>query len=138
LLASYAIRSGIRKYKRRSQASPFSLDDDDEAYVIEVAQPPPFMPSQGLWSDLRAHFRSLRVFGSSVVVLDSLRTLCLFVLLGLTIYAAIQAEAPPATDDQPVEALKKKKKKKKSRTPVDYTSLELGELGACVFYVSPR
>lgn len=137
LFASYLIPKLIRAYRRRSNPSPFYVDDDDEEVEVqEPVQPRPFLPSQGLWSDLLAHFRSLRVYGSVIVALDIVRTLCLFTLLGLTIYAAVQAEVAPVEEkDSPIVDAMKKKKKKKQRSPIDYTSLEWGELGACVFYV---
>jgi hypothetical protein len=102
------------------------------------------MPTQGLWADLRAHLSSLRVYGTVIIALDVLRTLCLCALLALSIYATIQAESPEdskAGDAEGAESLldalkKKKKNKKKNRNTVgDYSSLEWGEAGACFFYV---
>jgi hypothetical protein len=138
LLGSYLFRKALRSYRRSKQQSPFNVDDEELEAEVEVAPPAPFLPSQGLWSDLLAHINSMRVYGSVIVALDVLRTLCLCALLGLTIYAAIQAEVPPVESHDPLlEELKKKKKKKKpNRSPIDYTTLEWGELGACVFYVS--
>lgn len=136
LLASVIIPPIARAYKRHKQPPPL-YEDEDELELPEPPAPPPFLPSQGLWSDLRAHFRSLRVYGTVIVALDLLRTACLCALLALSIYAAVQAEAPAEEGHKShLDALLKKKKGRKNRSPIDYTSLEWGEVGACFFYVS--
>jgi hypothetical protein len=102
------------------------------------------MPSSGLVEDFRAHVRSFREYGSFLFVLEIVRTMCLGALLGLSIYAAIQAESPVKSHESDLfEALKKKKHGKNKHkghhdksTLGDYSSLEIGEFGVCGFYVS--
>jgi hypothetical protein len=105
---------------------PIALEDDDE----DEPEPVRYMPSAGLWSDFRAHVRSFKDTGSVLFALEIVRTLALGALLGLTIYAAIQAEPP-------INAFKKKKHHHKNKVS-DYSSLEWGEFGACAYYVSRR
>lgn len=138
LLVSYLVpkvRNAISK--RRHQ--PIFLDDEPLPEESD-APPEPYMPTQGLWADFTAHIRRLRSNGTTIVLLDVLRLLCLSALLGLSIYATIQAEAPDKKGRHKhsiLEALKKKKKKKKNRSVIDeYSTLEWGEFGACIFYVS--
>lgn len=117
---------------------PIALEDDDDDDLPEPT--PTYMPSAGLVSDFTAHVRSFKDTGSVLFVLEIVRTLCLGVLLGLTIYAAIQAE-PPSKETHGVDVFKHKKKKSKHHhksTIDDYSSLEWGEFGACAFYVSSR
>lgn len=143
LFASYI---GPRVYRFckscASRRQPIFLDDDDlEEPEVEPAPAPPPLPSQGLWYDFSAHIRNLRAHGTAIVLLDLARTAILIALLGLSIYAAIQAEAPEASKGSSgagglLEALKKKKKKKHRSKPGWYSDLELGEFGACFFYVS--
>ena len=145
--------------KRLSWKShPFLLGDDspegEGEDVEEVLSPAPAaMPSSGLIADFKAHVRSLQEFGSILFALEIVRTLTLCALLGLSIYAAIKAEAPdqsPVLGD--VEIMKKHwgkgKKKHKHKNKHghkghhdksvldEYSSLEWGEFGACAFYVS--
>ncbi|WRT65691.1 uncharacterized protein IL334_002636 [Kwoniella shivajii] len=134
--------------------------DGDGENEIETAEPSPstpYMPSGGLWSDLRAHIRSMKEYGSILFFLEVLRTLCIATLLGLTVYAAVQAESPESRKDLvdlgvemdmdmdmvmgDVDAMgrwgkHKKHKKKKHRKNIvdDYSSLELGEFGVVGFY----
>lgn len=132
-----------------SRRQPIFLGDDDEiepdVEVVENVEPPPCMPSQGLWADLRSHWTSLRSHGTIIVFLDIFRTFLVTGLLALSIYAAILADGPPPDDEDTssapggvFDALKKKKKKKNKSTVDDYSSLEWGEMGCCVFYVSYR
>lgn len=133
----------IRKQLFSRKYQPIALEDEDE---VDDAPPSPLppMPSSGLVSDFRAHVRSFKEYGSVLFVLEILRTLCLIALLGLTIYAAIQAESPAARQSSDLfEALKKKKHRKNKHkghhdksTIGDYSSLEWGEFGVCGFYVS--
>ena len=138
----------------RDRFAPYqALPDEDEE--VEDVPPPPtplYAESQGLMADFKAHIRSLREYGTVLFALEVLRTLCLATLLGLSIYAAIQAEIPAESssfgydsgDSDLFEILKKKKKKhggKKHRTHDrlilgEYSNREIGEFGACTFYVS--
>ncbi|WVQ93407.1 hypothetical protein IAU59_000477 [Kwoniella sp. CBS 9459] len=163
LLLSFTIPRIYRFVKSRIQQhryQPIALEDDDgdvEADEVEPATPPPPpMPSGGLWSDFSAHIRSMKEYGSVLFFLEVLRTLCIAALLGLSVYAAIQAESPTRAphaqgmvdgmeiNDGTVWDMAKhwgkhgkhKKKKKHSKSTVDdYSSLELGEFGVCGFYV---
>lgn len=122
------------------------IDQDDEDETDELPSPPPAMPSRGLVSDLRAHIRSFKEYGSLLFALEVLRTLCLGALIGLSVYAAIKAESPESQSGEGLIELLKKKKKGKGRhkghhdksTLDDYSSLEWGEFGVCIFYVSIR
>ncbi|OCF31712.1 ATP-binding cassette transporter [Kwoniella heveanensis BCC8398] len=153
------IKSRIQQHKYQ----PISLEDEDGELETEDVEPstppPPPMPSGGLWSDFSAHIRSMKEYGSILFFLEVLRTLCIAALLGLSVYAAIQAESPTraphssgtrlvdgteAVDDGTVWDMAKhwgkhgkhKKKKKHSKSTVDdYSSLEWGEFGVCGFYV---
>lgn len=138
-----------RKHLFRPKYQPIFTDDDNEAEADDTPAPPPPpppMPSGGLASDFKRHIRSLRDAGSVLFVLEVVRTLCLCALLGLSIWATIQAE-PPTTEgsasvDADIDILKKHKKGKKHKGHHDqstldrYSSLELGEFGVCAFYVS--
>lgn len=147
LLLSYLvpkIRSCIAERRRQ----PIFLGDDEVVAEVEaeIPQPQTYMPSQGYWSDFANHIKRLRTNGTAIVLLDVLRLLCLSALLALSIYATILAEAPDegkhggnshAHADGFLEALKKKKKKKKNKSVLDqYSTLEWGEFGASIFYVS--
>ncbi|WWC60298.1 uncharacterized protein I303_102867 [Kwoniella dejecticola CBS 10117] len=136
----------------KKEYQPILADEDgDEVEEIESAQPSPaepYMPSGGLWSDFRAHIRSMKEYGSILFFLEVLRTLCIATLLGLTVYAAIQAESPDdqarpslMNDDEAIDITghwgkKKKHRKQKHRKPTldDYSSLEWGEFGVVGFY----
>lgn len=134
----------IRTHLFTRKYQPIALEDEDE---IDDGPPTPLpsMPSSGLVEDFRAHIRSFREYGSVLFVLEIIRTLCLGALLGLTIYAAIQAESPvTSTESDLFEAMKKKKHRKNKHkghhdksTLGDYSSLEWGEFGVCGYYVSP-
>ncbi|KAL1411644.1 hypothetical protein Q8F55_002608 [Vanrija albida] len=117
--------------------------DDDEPEVIEVAAAPPlapYLPTKGLWEDFKAHVKRLRLHGTMIVALEVLRFALLGALLGLSIYATVLAESPDENDSEDPANFadatkKKKKKKKKNRSNVDdFSSLEWGEFGACLFY----
>lgn len=94
------------------------------------------MPSRGLWSDFRAHVRSFKEAGTVLFALEVFRTLCLCALLALSIYATIQAESPDTVDVLRKKEHKGKKHKHHSHSVDEYSSLEWGEFGASVFYVS--
>lgn len=129
----------IRSLFRKRNYEPLLVDED---YVDEPAPSVPrYMPSEGIRSDVRRHFGSLREYGLLRFSLEVIRLLTLGALLGISIYAAILAEAPVKEED--FEALKhksshKKKKHKNHNKPVfeDYSHLEWEEFGVCVFYVS--
>ncbi|WVQ79115.1 hypothetical protein IAT38_001210 [Cryptococcus sp. DSM 104549] len=155
----FLLRKLYTTYISKRSYQPIQLDDDDvdaeaEAEAeAEALVPPPtpvVMPSGGLLADFRAHVRSMREYGSVLFGLEVLRTLCLGALLGLSIYATIQAESPAEKAlggldldmDGTVDASKHwggKKKKKKGKhhksTVDDYSSLEWGEFGVSGFYV---
>ncbi|BEJ16010.1 hypothetical protein CspHIS471_0506150 [Cutaneotrichosporon sp. HIS471] len=136
LLLSYGIPWVYKRYQRRQGV--FLEGEEGEEVEIEVA--PPVMPSQGLWSDLRAHVRALMTEGAFIALLDFVRTICLCVLVGLSILAAIQAEPPPkeGTNESYVEIMKKKKKKKKRKDkPIldEFSALEWAEFGVSFFYL---
>jgi hypothetical protein len=106
--------------------------------VDELPSPLPVLPSRGLVDDFKSHVRGLREFGSWLFGLEVLRTLCLCALLGLSIYATVQAESPTLG----VEKYKNKKGRKhrhkghhNKSTVDDYSTLEWGEFGVCTFYV---
>lgn len=114
------------------------IDEDDEPEPEPT--PVPHMPSGGLISDFKLHIRSWREYGSVLVLMEVLRTLAIIALLGLSIYAAIQAE-PPEDSHRYFDIMKKHKKKKHKHNKLilgEYTPLELGEFGSTAFYVSPR
>lgn len=72
-------------------------------------------------------------------MMEVLRTLALGALLGLSIYAAIQAEPP--VDSHRFDTMRKHRKKKHKHHHDklilgEYTPLELGEFGSTAFYVS--
>ena len=104
------------------------------------------MPSSGLVSDFKAHVRSLREFSSILFALEVVRVLALGALLGLSIYAAVQAEPPSSerlTDGSMVEECSKWGRKKHNNKHHksqpgwdDYSHLEWEEFGVCGFYVS--
>ena len=97
------------------------------------------MPSGGFTSDLKLHIRSLRDYGSVLVFMEVLRTMSLAALLGLSIYAAIQAEAPEDSHRFDISRKHRKKKHKNHHDKLilgEYTPLELGEFGSTAFYVS--
>lgn len=135
LLASYLVPKLYRCIVARSR-QPIFLDDDET--VVQVV-PEPYMPSQGLWSDFTAHIRRLRTNGTTIVVLDVLRLLCIAALLGLSIYATVLAEelndGKGKKKRSMWDTLKKKKKKKNKSVLDQYSTLEWGEFGACIFYV---
>jgi hypothetical protein len=135
-----------KRIARRNDYEAISSEDEDAEEVSP--RTPTHLPSHGLASDFRAHIRSLRDAGSVLFALETLRTLALCALLGLSIWAAIQAETPmvtsllSGTEENEVEASKKhwgKKKKHKGHhdksTFDQYSSLEWGEFGMCGFYV---
>jgi hypothetical protein len=140
----------LRKSFRRPAEYDLLVDEDAEGEVPPT--PLPAMPSNGLISDFKAHVRSLQEYGSILFAMEVLRILCIGALLGLSIYAAIQAE--PAQSKEAIggeslgsgmmEALKKHKKNKGKNHKGhhdklilgEYTPLELGEFGATAFYVS--
>jgi hypothetical protein len=144
--------------KRFSSSAEYDLlvdeDADAEAETDVPLTPAPVMPSNGLVSDFKAHVRSLQEYGSILFAMEVLRVLCIGALLGLSIYAAIQAEPAPKTSGTSMEddglggghmeVLKKHKKKKGKHHKAhhdklilgEYTPLELGEFGATAFYVS--
>ncbi|WWC68639.1 uncharacterized protein I206_102570 [Kwoniella pini CBS 10737] len=153
LLLSFTIPRIYRFIKSllpKKEYQPILVDEDgDDVEEIETAQPSPaepYMPSGGLWSDFRAHIRSMKEYGSILFFLEVIRTLCIATLLGLTVYAAIQAESPDnkasLLQDDDMMGVEghwgkhKKDKKKKHRKPKmdDYTSLEWGEFGVVGFY----
>ncbi|WWC87878.1 uncharacterized protein L201_002776 [Kwoniella dendrophila CBS 6074] len=161
LLLSFAIPRIYRFIKsllpnRQKEYQPLLVDEEDEG-EIDSSGPStpsqPYMPSGGLWSDFRAHIRSMKEYGSILFLLEVLRALCLATLLGLTVFAAIHAESPNQKinsspsftgldeDDNVIDVQghwgkhKKHKKKKHRKTRVDdYSSLEWGEFGVCGFY----
>lgn len=112
----------------------------EEGEEVEIEVPPPPMPSQGLWSDFRAHVRSLMTEGAFIVFLDLVRTICLCALVGLSFLAAVQAEPPQKGQNESyAEIMKKKKKKgkKKKKKPIldEFSALEWAEFGVSLFYV---
>ncbi|WVF65767.1 hypothetical protein IAT40_000501 [Kwoniella sp. CBS 6097] len=134
----------IKSKIQRHRYQPILLEDEAEVEAddVEPPTPPPPMPSGGLWSDFSAHIRSMKEYGSLLFFLEVLRTLCIAALLGLSVYAAIQAESPTRAphsaelEDDTVWDMAKhwgkhgkhKKKKKHSKSTVDdYSSLEWGE-----------
>lgn len=130
--------------RRSGQYQPLLVDEDED-----VPQPSPtYQPSQGLMSDVVAHIRSLQALGKWLFGLEVIRLLCIATLLGLSIYAVIQAESPELeTKDGLLEISKKwggkhGKKKHRHRHPkpvLDYYShLEWAEFGVCTYYVSCR
>jgi hypothetical protein len=136
LLLSYGVPWVYSRFRRRQGI----FLDGDEGEEVEIEVPPPVMPSQGLWSDLRAHVRSLMTEGAFIVFLDLVRTICLCALVGLSILAAVQAEPPKkGRNESYAEIMKKKKKgKKKKNKPIldEYSALEWAEFGVSIFYVS--
>ncbi|WVR03866.1 hypothetical protein IAU60_000864 [Kwoniella sp. DSM 27419] len=150
LILSYIIPKIYRFIASRVQRhryQPIRLEDEDAEDEVDAPEPTPVpaMPSGGLWSDFSAHIRSMKEYGSFLFFLEVLRTLCIATLLGLSIYAAIQAESPgrdhvAALDDVSVMRKwgkhgKKHRKKKHSKSTLDdYSSLEWGEFGVCGFY----
>lgn len=149
LLLSYLLPKvyrGIKSLFARSDYEPVDLVDDDAVEDPTPAYPPPAMPSGGFASDFRQHVRSLRDAGSVLFALEVLRTLCIAALLGLSIWAAIQAESPEQSNiaSWDVDVFKRRKKKHKNKhkghhdksTLDQYSALELGEFGACTFHVS--
>ncbi|EIW66578.1 hypothetical protein TREMEDRAFT_65446 [Tremella mesenterica DSM 1558] len=127
-------------------AKPYhAIEEEDEVEDDQPVPPTPiYAESQGLLSDFKAHIRSLREYGTILFALEVVRTLCLAALLGLSIYAAIQAETPEKADGPVnfIEILKKKKHKHKNKHKNhhdklilgEYSLLELGEFGVCGFY----
>lgn len=122
------------------------VDEDAEDAEADGEPLPDAMPSNGLVSDFKAHIRSLQEYGSVLFFMEVLRTLCIGALVGLSIYAAIQAEPVKSKSSigDELDILKKHKNKKhKHKSHHDklilgeYTPLELGEFGASAFYVSP-
>ncbi|KAL7418721.1 hypothetical protein Q5752_006404 [Cryptotrichosporon argae] len=141
LIFSYLIpkvyRSLVRLVqRRRARRGQIFLDDSssDLSSSADAYMHP--LPSRGLLADFRAHVRTFREYGSVLFALEVVRTLCLATLLGLTIYAAIQAESPEEHTSDLLEELKKKKKHRNKRPPRvdDYSSLEWGEFGGVAFY----
>ena len=153
LIATYlvplAYRSCRKLFSRRADYQPILVDEDD----VEEPSPPSLgvLPSRGLISDFRKHVRSLQEYGSILFAMEVVRALCLCTLLGLSIYAAIKAEAPgvvSATEsgwDLKITKHSAKKHKGKNHkghkghhdksTLDEYSSLEWGEFGVCAFYV---
>ncbi|WVQ64901.1 uncharacterized protein L199_003070 [Kwoniella botswanensis] len=155
LLLSFAVPRIYRFIKSllpEREYQPLLVDENEDEEEVESAESPtptqPFMPSGGLWSDLSAHIRSMKEYGSVLFFLEVIRTLCIATLLGLTVYAAIQAESPDKESHLQELGLeggmidieghwgKKKHKKKKHRKNRvdDYSSLEWGEFGVCGYY----
>lgn len=140
LLLSYGLPKLYNRVRRRRGVY---LEGEEGEEVEFEAPPPVYLPSQGLWSDFRAHCRSLMTEGAVIVFLDLARTFCLMALLGLSILAAVQAE-PPARkghNESYAEIMKKKKKKggrKRKDRPIldEYSALEWAEFGVSIFYVS--
>lgn len=130
----------VRNLFRKPNYEPLLVDED---YVDDTPPPVPhYMPTEGMGSDVRRHFESLREYGLVLFCMEVFRLLAIGALLGLSIYAAILADAP-AKSQSTVEAEKKRGKKKHKNhhdTPVfeDYSHLEWEEFGVCVFYVSLR
>lgn len=143
LILSYLIPKAYRFVARhtwRRNYQPLSTFNED---ADDTEPEPVYMPSRGLLSDFRAHIRSFKEAGTVLFALEILRTLCLCALLGLSIYATIQAESP---ESGPFDILGKKKhggkhggKKHKGHhhhSVDEYSSLEWGEFGVSAFYVS--
>nr|XP_031862945.1 uncharacterized protein CI109_001420 [Kwoniella shandongensis]KAA5530017.1 hypothetical protein CI109_001420 [Kwoniella shandongensis] len=144
---------GLRKLFTSRRYQPIALADDDaeDGDGFETPPTPVAMPSGGFVSDFKAHIRSMREYGTVLFGLEVFRTLCLGALLGLSVYAAIQAESPPPKEsigllDTGVEdyakhwgkkhGKKKHHKGKHSKSTLDdYSSLEWGEFGVCGFYI---
>jgi hypothetical protein len=131
LLLTFVVPPCYRKI--RNWISPPRYD----LLVDEEEEPEPHMPSGGFTSDFRLHVRSLREYGSVLVLMEVLRTMALGALLGLSIYAAIQAEAPENSHRFDITRKHRKKKHKHDKLILgEYTPLELGEFGSMAFYVS--
>lgn len=132
----------IRRRRQSAQYQPLAVEEDEE-----VPQPSTtYQPSQGLVSDVIAHIRSMQALGKWLFGLEVIRLLCIAGLLGLSIYAVIQAESPPelGTLDTELEVNKKwggkhRKKKHRHRHPKPvfdyYSHLEWAEFGVCTYYV---
>jgi hypothetical protein len=138
-------RKLVRKFRspKSAQQQPLLVDEDEDEDGLVEAPPVRYMPSQGFQSDFRAHIRSLREYGTVLFWMELSRALCMAALLGLSIYAAVLAEPPDKISlfgmDGGMEALKyhqgAKKHNKNKSTAGNYSVLELGEFGACAFYV---
>ncbi|KAK8861564.1 hypothetical protein IAR55_002386 [Kwoniella newhampshirensis] len=141
----------VRKLFTSKRYQPIALaDDDEDVDGSELPPTPVTMPSGGFMSDFRAHIRSMKEYGSVLFGFEVLRTLCLGALLGLSVYAAIQAESPDKKSsmgllENGVEDMakhwgkkhgeKKHHKGKHNKSTLDeYSSLEWGEFGVCGFY----
>nr|XP_019050369.1 ATP-binding cassette transporter [Kwoniella bestiolae CBS 10118]OCF29299.1 ATP-binding cassette transporter [Kwoniella bestiolae CBS 10118] len=137
----------IKSLLPKKEYQPLLVNEEEDEEEVESAVPTPtrpYMPSGGLWSDFSAHIRSMKEYGSVLFFLEVLRTLCIATLLGLTVYAAIQAESPDKSHLQALDDTvdveghwghKKHKKKKHRKNRVDdYSSLEWGEFGVCGYY----
>lgn len=136
LFLTFAVPPLYRKIRNWISPPQYDLlvDGDDEP---EPSQP--YMPSGGFTSDLKHHIRSLREYGSVLVFMEVLRTVALGALLGLSIYAAIQAEPPADSHRFDINRKHRKKKHKNHHDKLilgEYTPLELGEFGSTAFYVS--
>jgi hypothetical protein len=142
LFVTFAIPPVYRKIRDWISPPRYDLlvdEDDDEP---DAPTPIPHMPSGGLVSDFKLHIRSWREYGSVLVLWEVVRTLAIAALLGLSIYAAVQAE-PPEESHRFFDIMKKHKKKKHKNHHDklilgEYTPLELGEFGSTAFFVSFR
>ena len=124
-------------------------DHSDPRVVDDDPSPGHYMPSNGITSDFWAYLASMREYGSVLFALEVLRLLCLAALLGLTIWAAVQAEPPreASLDDgqgdfrDTSKSHKKHKNKNKHKHKHDtslvddYSLPEVEEFGLCIFYV---
>ena len=138
LLLTFAVPPCYRKIRNWISPPQYDLlvDEDEEP----EPSPLPHMPSGGFTSDFKLHVRSLREYGSVLVLMEVLRTMALGALLGLSIYAAIQAEPPEDSHRFDIMRKHRKKKHKNHHDKLilgEYTPLELGEFGSTAFYVSP-
>lgn len=155
LFLTFIIPRLYRSIRRLFAPAEYDLlvDEDADAEGEVPPTPLPSMPSHGLVSDFKAHVRSLQEYGSILFAMEVLRILCLGALLGLSIYAAIQAEPAQKRsaalgsglgEDDEMGIFKKHRKHKGKHHKNhhdklilgEYTPLELGEFGATAFYVS--
>jgi hypothetical protein len=134
-----------RTFGKHKTYTPIFEDDGD----YEQATPAPaYMPSKGLFNDLRAHVDDI---GGYIFGFELARLVCLAALLGLSIYATIVAQAPSlpkqqagamGLEDGSVEAMRKKhgkhgKKKHRQKNPAlnDLSTQEWAEFSVSAFYV---
>lgn len=134
LLLTFVVPPIYRKI--RNLISPPQYDllvDEDET----EAEPAPYMPSGGLIADFKIHVRTLKEYGTFLFFMEILRTLAIVALLGLSIHAAIQAEAPESSHRFDITKKHRKHKHKHNKLILgEYTPQELGEFGTVTFYVS--